>query len=109
MRRKLNEKIINDPFFFFKLSAFRKANLETCLLIGKEGSAMKYSMVLFVMLIFSLVMYNGDANAMSIMDYEELVRTISRGISNINNGKDIAKDFIFLGEATNFIRNLPVK
>lgn len=71
---------------------------------------MKYTLTLMLLLmVASSVLYLGDMNSMAMLDYEEMVRVISRGVSEAAGVKDVAKELFTFGEAADFVANLPVK
>lgn len=71
---------------------------------------MKYTIALMlIVVILSSIVTIGDVDLLSVLDYESMVRNISKGISSTTGLKDIAKDLTSLGDATNFVANLPYK
>lgn len=65
--------------------------------------------LIILLLVVSSVLHLGGANAMMFLDYNEAIRVVSRGLSEFAGIEDVAKELIFVPEATKFIAALPVK
>lgn len=67
--------------------------------------------LLFVFLFVSLLLsfIDGGQDALMASDFDGLVASISRGISEVTDTKDIARELFTFKEAANTIASLPVK
>lgn len=66
-------------------------------------------MSIAVFLLISLIYIGRGTDMLMVSNYEELIRGVSDGISQVSNCRNIAEELIFYDEAIDIVASLPVK